>query len=490
MLTKRRMLGLVVTGRSVTAVEVVAANGGGRAHRAAELVFPEGVGLKEPAALGKAVKQFLRDQGFSASRCVIGIEANWLTARAKTLPSGAGAAASDILALMIEREFASDRKDLVFDYALQADTAGERSALLVAAPRHVLDALNAMARAAGLHVVAVTATTMALAGAVNGSTGQDQLVLHLFGGGAELALRSQGAMRMVRRLPVSLPADRGDGAEGNGWLDDLAAQLRRVVSLLPGEAAGAAGRELLVWDDAGMGSDACAALSKRLTLPVRLCDRPTGLDSAAADGPPYCAAASMALGSLAGRRPSVDLLHSRLAPKKTLAIGRKVAWAAGVVVALTVAGAVFAWDWHSDSVEAAELSERLRQMKDDLTDANEVIAQVTYARPWYNQRRSYLDCVRELTLAFPEEGLIWTTSLAVQEDMQVVFSGNAVSKSAVLDVLDRLKANKNVSSVQPLYLRKAGRDGRETAFAMSFTYTPLGKTWPSPSAKRSSLPRR
>ena len=186
----------------------------------------------------------------------------------------------------------------------------------------------------------------------------------------------------------------------------------------------------------------------------------------------------------------MDLLHSRLAPQRKLAIGRKVAWAAAVVATLAVAGTALALDWHNDSVEAAELDARLGLMKDDLTDANEVIAQVTFARPWYNQRRSYLGCMRELTLAFPEEGLIWTTSLAVQEDMQVVFSGKAVSESAVLDVLDRLKASKDLSDVKPLYLRKAGRDGRETAFAMSFTYTPLGRTWPSLSAKNSSSPRR
>ena len=54
-------------------------------------------------------------------------------------------------------------------------------------------------------------------------------------------------------------------------------------------------------------------------------------------------------------------------------------------------------------------------------------------------------------------------SLAVQSDMRVVFSGKAVSESAVLDVLDRLKARPGVSDVKPLYLRLVSADRRDRA---------------------------
>ncbi|MGB2819491.1 MAG: hypothetical protein WBF17_00815, partial [Phycisphaerae bacterium] len=234
MLRRRKMLGLAVTSRSITAVEVVATDGGGRTRRAAEFVFADGAGLQEPASLGRALRQFLRSNGFSASRCVIGMEAKWLTARAKTLPPGASGSIPQILSIMVEREFASDRKELVFDYALGADTGEQRSVLLVAAPQNILNGLVLMAQAAGLTVAGITGSTMALVAATDNSTAQDRLVLHLFGGGAELALQSKGAMRMMRRLSVSVPVGRpaGEGAT-NGWLDDLTSQLHRVVSLLP-----------------------------------------------------------------------------------------------------------------------------------------------------------------------------------------------------------------------------------------------------------------
>lgn len=496
MFGKRKMLGLAVTNRSATAVELVAADGGGRASRAAEFVFPQGAGLAEPAALGKALKQLLKREGFSASRCVIGMGADWLTAREKTLPPGAGGSIPQILSLMVEREYASDRTELVFDYALGPESAEDRTALLVAAPQRVLGQLTTMAQAAGLTVAAITASTMALAGATDSATDGDQLVLHLFAGGAELAIRARGGLRMMRCLSPAAPADeRADPPSADGWLRRLTSEMRRVVALLPGAAPEEeAQRELLVWDETRAEPDLGRLLSEQLALPVKVCQRPEGLapDGAVVSSPgaQFSAAAAMALGALRGRPPAVDLIHSRLTPRKMLAIGRKVTWAAAVGVALVVAGTVLALDWRRDRLEAAALNTKLNVMADDLAAASDIIGKVTFARLWYDRRPSYLACMRELTLAFPEEGLVWATSLGVQEDMQVVISGKAVSESAVLDVLDRLKANAKLAEVKPLYLRQVVRQGREVAFAMSFTFKQPDRTWSSPSAKKPSSQRR
>ncbi|HUS46703.1 MAG TPA: hypothetical protein VM098_01180 [Phycisphaerae bacterium] len=496
MFRRRKMLGLAVTGRSITAVEVVAANAGGRSSHAAEFVFADGAGLQEPVALGKALKQFLHKEGFSASRCVIGMEASWLTAREKTLPPGAGASVVEILSLMVEREYAADRKELVFDYALGPEAVGERSALLVAAPRRVVNQLTAMAAAAGLTVTGMTASTMVLAGSGDGPPEEDQLILHLYGGGAELAIRGRGGLRMMRRLPLTVPADgRAEPPSADGWLRQLTDEMRRVIALLPGgDLQEGAGRELLIWDETRLDPAVGRLLSEQLALPVRVCESPEGLEPGGTAAPPsgaqFSAAAAMALGALRGRPPAVDLLHSRLAARKTLAIGSKVAWAAAVVAALVVAGTVLALDWRSDRIEAAAMETKLNVMADDLAEAKDVIAKVTFARPWYDRRPSYLDCMRELTLAFPQEGIIWTTSLGVQEDMRVVLSGRAVSETAVLDVLDKLKASPKLSDVMPLYIRQADRQGREVAFAMSLTFIQSDETWSSPSAKKPLSRRR
>ena len=481
MLRRRKILGLAVTSRSITAVEIVAANTGGRASRAAEFVFPDQVGLQEPVLLGKTFRRFLRQEGFSASHCVIGMAANWLAARARTLPPGAGESIPQILSLMVEREYASDRKDLVFDYALGPETVGERSVLLVAASQQVVAQLKAMAEAAGLTVTRITASTLMLACAADGPEDREQFILHLFAGGAELAMRARGGLRMMRCLLPTVPAEAGaDPPSTDGRLRELTDEIRRVIALLPrGELEPDAGRELLVWDETRLEPPVAGVLSEQLALPVKPCERPEGLEPGGASAPAgaqFSAAAAMGLAALRGRAPAVDLIHSRLTPRRTLAIGRKLAWAAAVVAALLVAGTVLALDWRRDRLEVAALDTKLKAMAGDRTEAANAIAKVSFARSWYDQRPTYLDCMRELALAFPEEGLVWATSLGIQEDMRVVLSGKAVSESAVLDVLDRLEANPKFADVKPLYLRQASRGGREIAFAMSFTFTQAEKT--------------
>ena len=493
MLRRRKMLGLAVTSRGITAVEVVAANGGARAARAAVFPFPDGAGLQEPVALGRSLKQFLRANSFSASRCVIGVEASRLTAREAPLPPAAGESAAKILSLMVEREFAADHSDLVFDYALGADEASGASALLVAGRRAMLDQLTTMAQAADLTVASVTASALALAEATNGAPDRDQLILHIFGGGAELALRARGGIGMMRRLPIAVPADSDPGR----MLRDLADELRRIVALLPGAGGrDEASRELLIWDETGLKDGDCGVLSEQLVLPVTICQRLDGRElgevARPAPGALFFAAAAMAQAAVCGRAPTIDLLNSRLSRRGRSGIGRKAAWAAAVVAAFVVAGAVLAVDWHRDRLDVAAMTAQYKAMAGELAEAEAVIDRVNFARPWYDRRPSYLECMREVTNAFPQEGVIWATSLAIQEDMKVVLIGKAVSESAVLDVLDRLKANPKLKlvEVKHLYLRRAARQGREVAFDMSFTFNQSGKTWSSPSAKESSSRRR
>ena len=123
--------------------------------------------------------------------------------------------------------------------------------LLAAAPRHYVEQVAGMAQAAGLTVGRVTASAVAMSGLIGEATGQD-LGLHLSDGGAELILRSGGSLRMLRRLSVGGPADPAGEASANGWLGDLAGELRRVLALLPASSLERPSpAELVIWDDSG-----------------------------------------------------------------------------------------------------------------------------------------------------------------------------------------------------------------------------------------------
>lgn len=472
----RRMLGLAVAKHSATAVELAGGKGGAQVRRAAELAFPAEVGVDAPDQLGKALKAFLRQERFTATRCVIGIDAARLVARERSLPPGSEDVVTDTLALAVEREFASDRRELVFDYATGSGPNGNPAALLVAAPRRHLDHLVAAAQAAGLTVAGVTSSTMALAESANGLMLADRLVLHVFRGGTEVAVRSDTGLIRVWRLPVSPPTeDAGDAAASGPWLDTLARELLQAVQVRLGEAGLGQMRELLVWNEAGPDPQAWLALAERLGVPIRLCASDEARGPADGDRAPrggqYSAAAAMALAGLKRQPLSVDFLHSRLAPRKESAIGKKMVWGIGVAAAILVAGGLLVFGLLQDERTITDLENRLAANATNIRDARDVVDKATFARRWYDRRPRVLDCMHELTRIFPAEGGIWATSLRMNEGMRGVVAGKATSEAMVLEVLDRLKANPQFADVTPTYLRDAGRQGREVAFALSFRFT-------------------
>ncbi len=53
--------------------------------------------------------------------------------------------------------------------------------------------------------------------------------------------------------------------------------------------------------------------------------------------------------------------------------------------------------------------------------------------------------------------------------MGALVTGKSVSDTAVLEVLDRLKANPKISGVKQLYITPTGNASREVSFAISLS---------------------
>jgi hypothetical protein len=61
-----KVLGIAVGERSMLVAEVHAASGSPQVVKTGEFRYPDGVGLKDPAALGAALAQFLKDGPFNS----------------------------------------------------------------------------------------------------------------------------------------------------------------------------------------------------------------------------------------------------------------------------------------------------------------------------------------------------------------------------------------------------------------------------------------
>jgi hypothetical protein len=464
MLTARKCIGLAVTEQGIAAVEVGMVGGRRGILHVAELPFAPGVSLGQPDALGKELRQMLRQNGFQASPCVIGLPATWLAAREKSFPAADAQALRGVLSIAAEREFASGAQDLTLDY-LQWPSGKGVSALLVAAPRVGVDQLLTAARAAGLSVTAVTSSAVALATATVGEIpAAGRLVLCLSPRGAELTVQWPDGVRLVRHLPARL-------GQAGAPITGLAGDLRRILAAVPTET-GAEGRQLLIWDAVGLERPALTALGEGLGLSWQPCGLAKDLEAAPAAGAAVsdAFAPAAALACLGGGEPlSLDFLHSRLAAAKPPRVARWVmgAIAAGVVLLALVAYLVL--DGRSAQQDVADLAVKVAQSAAAKKDAQELVDRVAFTGAWYDHRPRFLDCDLEITGAFPQQGSVWATSLTIREDMQAQLAGKAISEEAILGVLDRLKSNPKLGNVKPLFIRQAGGTSREVSFSVSLS---------------------
>jgi|WetSurMetagenome_2_1015567.scaffolds.fasta_scaffold12861_3 hypothetical protein len=468
MMTSRKILGLAVSEEAIAAVEMSGGRGRRKVVRAAELTVPGGVAAADPVVLGRSLRQFLRREHFSASHAVIGLPARWLVVKEKSLPPTAPDLLRGVLTIAAEREFASDAEDLAVDYSdLPAAGDGGLRVLLVAASRRNVQQLTEAAESAGLRIQAVTSSTMALATATrrHGAAAR-RLVLNLVSCGAELCLQEGAAVSLLRRF--SLPPCGTSPSED--WVGDLAGELRRVTALLPGDAAGT---ELLIWDAVGLSAGSLDALGRRLGMTTRVCRFPTDLD-VDSDLPTVvgqaAAAAALAATGLDRKGTLADFLHSRLTPPKEKPFKGKVTWAVGIGVVILALAAVFVWNWYSVQRDVADLTAELKAKESQFTTAKAFVAKAVQARGWFDRRPKFLDGLREVTTAFPAEGRIWATSVAVTENMHISISGKAADHGAVTDLMDRLSKNPKLADVKSLYSREVGGGTTDVSFAITLTF--------------------
>ena len=141
--------------------------------------------------------------------------------------------------------------------------------------------------------------------------------------------------------------------------------------------------------------------------------------------------------------------------------------AAAVLFLAIIAGLL---DLHSEGRKVAGLRRQLNEMQPEIAIASNAIERVQFISSWQGREPRFLECLREATLAFPTDGSIWTTSLAIRGDMRGLISGKSVNDKSVLELLDRLKQNSAFPKVNLVFIHEAGGGTGEVAYTISFDF--------------------
>ncbi len=472
MLINHKILGLDIEEHSILAAELRIDGRHREVRRAAEFVFRENVSFDKPAELGERLQQFLKSNHFSAKNAVVGIPVKWLIMRQESVPPTNADSLASILRIKAEREFSLDYSDLVFDYIGRVSATEKSSLLLVATLRQKIEQLVETSHTAGLTILSITSSFLAVASAFRQTGFDDGYGLYIRPDYAEFLVQQNKGVNLLRHIPVAVGAEQD--AKAN--VSALGRELKRLISVLPGSGGETDTKKLFIWNAADISPEALQVFEQSISLQAEIVNDTAGLavrksiKSAESGISRYAAAISVASAASRPKLLGIDFLNSHIDPEKEAANGRRILRAVLVGLAVILCGLFLILSWHSEKAEVAELRTRLEGMRQDITEAEAVIDKVSFSRGWYSARPKFLDCLKQLTLAFPTQTDIWVTSLAIREDMQANVTGKSLDEKNVLQLLDALKSNVSFHDVEMLYMRNIGRSSKEISFAISFTF--------------------
>lgn len=472
MLGTQTLLGLAIDDTGIVAAEVCIRQGRPVIRRSDTMVFDKKLGSDNIQDLGQKLRQFLRANHFSSKRAVVGIPTKWIVTKEIVAPPATPDALAGMLSIQAERAFSLNTSELIFDYCGKTSTSEKSEVLLIATQRQVVNQVKELMDAAGLQVRSITVSTLTFGRYFSGNGPQRRYGLYTRPTYCEFWSQSNGRLRSIQHVPIA----KADGAADRAEL--LTSTIQRLI-LLSSEQNQSPPHEIAVYDASNMPSGVIDRLHEQLAPQITLSNGNTELLSreiGSADGmedSQSIAAASLAISTLSAGRPSVDFLNPHIGQKKAAGRGYLAKWAAiAAVVFVAAVGAVVA-DWHGKRSDIAACSERLGLIGEDVAAAREMVDRISYAGSWTSRKPEFLECIRQLTLAFPESPRVWATSLALSERAEGSLVGKSLDEASFYEVLDKIKQNSAFSNVMMMHLRDAGGSSTEKEFAVTFKFRGL-----------------
>ncbi len=482
------LLGIAVTDRAIVCVELSGRGAKASTRKAATFVLAPDMTLDKPDAVGTALGEFLKKQGFTADKAVVGVPAKWVIAVEKDIPPSSSDQARAMLRLQAERLPLADNGELVFDFAGEQNPGKAGKVLLVAMLRKQYTRIEQFITAAGLRLEAVTPTVLALSAAAASRAGgkKSAPLLMLNRTAAEVVWQRGNAPQMMRHVSVTIPNGHGPA------IGPLGTELRRAVAMSGNGSDGV--NEMTLLDGIGLAQPEIDELSERVGVKVRISD---GMSMLGVQSPPrpsstespghYAPALALALAGTDRAMMPLNFADSRLAPPPERRFGNKTIIAAILGVALLVYISILMIDNSRVERELNQVKADRAELKQKVTDATTLRNRVEYANGFFGERRTpMLDCLLEITQIYQVEDPFWAVNFQMNEDRDAKdmgmitgrVEGRTTNFDSTIQLADRMRKNPNFSSVKgPEVIgntASGGRGGRggesQSTFSINFTY--------------------
>lgn len=467
------VLGLALDGSRLEGVVLRRANGG------LETSHPFAVSLSldpltnDPELVGREIRNHLDAAGVRERHVAFCLPLKWALATHVEIPELPEADIPSFLGLEAERGFPCDVATLQVATSRSRVPGGKSHALLVGVPRNHLERLEQVLHSARLKPVSFSLGISVLqppgadahAGVLTLALGESQVGLQVSTGGGVVALRA---------LEGTLEAE---GSRRVLHADIVAREARITLGQLPSDLRGSV-RSIRIFGPRDLAQQLADEVELRLESSGLKAEPVTRyepnqfgapLTPDAAVGP----ALSYAAERLAGRTTVFDFLPPRVTPWRQMAAryssGKlRSALTAAAALVLLVGGVFF-----FQQCQLWRLEAQWSKMAVNVGQLEELSKKINQYRPWYDETVKGLTLLRSLTQAFPEDGSVTAKTVEIRDLSTVVCTGTARNYQALLQTLQRLRANPQIRDAN---LGPTRGQSPALQFSFSFVWGEGGKS--------------
>ncbi len=439
------VLGLALDGIRLDGVVLRRSNGTLQLQKSFSTVLTLDPLTATPELVGREIRNQLDAAGVRERHCVLGLPLKWVLTTHMELPPLPEADAASMLQLEAERGFPTDAATLQIGNSSCPLAGDKKHVLLAGIPGAHIVALEKVLAAAGLKPVSFTLGLTALQppaaenrkGVLALAIGESTVSLQITCGGGVVALRAlEGAIENPNGRPA-LVADLV-AREARITLGQLPAELRDAVKCIrifgPREVAQPLADEMeLRFEPMGLNVEVVAAY------------KPDEFGVQLPPEAPLSAAFSLAARPLVDQSPAFEFLPPKLTILQQFAskyssgrLRTTGAIAAGIVAIVLLAFLV-------QQIELSYYRSQWKGMEKKVAELQAVQSQIQQFQPWYDPSFRDLAILRQLTLAFPDTGVVTARTITIQEGNAVSCSGNAQDNVSLLAMQAKLSAADGVS---------------------------------------------
>ena len=404
-----------------------------------------------PELVGREIRNHLEAAGVRERHCILGLPLKWVLTARTEIPSLPDADAASLLQLEAERGFHSDITTLQLAESRCALAGDKKQVTFVAVAKGQIEPLIAVLAVAKLKPVSFSLGLTALQspsardGVLALAIGETGVGLQITCNGGVAALRgfegtveSEGSRRVLQAGVVA--------REARITLGQLPAELRATVRQIrifgPKDLARQLADEMeLAFEPMGLSVDVVAAY------------QPNELGVQLPPEAPVSAALSLAARRLAGQAQTFEFLPPRptvveqFVTRYSSGKIRTTGLAAAAVVAIVLGLFLF------QQIELVHLRSQWKGMSAKVADLSALQDRIQQFQPWDNTSFTTLTILREVTMAFPEDGVVTAKSIEIHNGSQVTCSGIASDTGALLRMLGQLQATNGITGVTVEQLR-------------------------------------